>query len=270
MDAVMKKHVLIALCAIVACALLLTGCTSQSPNQSEPQYADEAFIASLAKGYEARDTLVNQSPNAEKSVEYYEKIVDAELSQVEQYQTAQFQDSKLQENAIAYINALKDQHAAAGLYETDKDKCTQDWQKAYDKRTELLRLFVDDYGLTVSGPHQDSLNDLVSHGKKVTRENDERAAVESLAASIVPEFTEQYSTYTGKATVTNNTGYDFDTISFKVELFDESNVKVETTGMYASHWLNGETIVLDCYTSVQEPPATVKVVADYYQVAENN
>ena len=110
----------------------------------------------------------------------------------------------------------------------------------------------------------------MSHGKKVTRENDEKAAVESLAASIVPEFTEQYSTYTGKATVTNNTGYDFDTISFKVELFNESNVKVETTGMYASHWLNGETIVLDCYTSVQEPPAMVKVVADYYQVAESN
>ena len=124
MDAVMKKHVLIPLCTIIACALLLAGCANQSSNQSEPQYADEAFIASLAKGYEARDALVNQSPNAEKSVEYYEKIVDAELSQVEQYQTAQFQDSKLQENAIAYINALKDQRAAAGLYETDKDKCT--------------------------------------------------------------------------------------------------------------------------------------------------
>lgn len=49
MDAVMKKHVLIPLCTIIACALLLADCANQSSNQSEPQYADEAFIASLAK-----------------------------------------------------------------------------------------------------------------------------------------------------------------------------------------------------------------------------
>ena len=132
---------------------------------------------------------------------------------------------------------MKDQRVAAGLYSTDNDQYKKDWQKAYDKRTELLCVFVEDYGLTVSGPHQDSLDALVSHGKKVTRDNSEKAAIESLAASIVPEFTQEYSSYTGKATVTNNTGFDFDSISFEVELFDASNVKIETAYMSASHWL---------------------------------
>ena len=88
------------------------------------------------------------------------------------------------------------------------------------------------------------MDKLVSHGKKVERDNNEKSAVESLAGTINLEFTEQYSTFTGQATVSNNTGYDFDYINFKVELFDANGIKV-----YSNHWLNVETIVLNCYTS---------------------
>ena len=243
-------------CALAACAAMFAGCAEQN-GQDQPQYADEAFMQSLAKGYEARDALVEKSTKTDKSTEYYEK-----------YQSSQFEDSKLQENAIAYINSLKDQREAAELCATDNEKFQQDWQKAYDKRTTLLKTFVDEYGLTVSSSCQDSLDKLVSHGKKVERDNNEKAAVESLAGTINLEFTEQYSTFTGQATVSNNTGYDFDYINFKVELFDANGVKVETTGLYANHWLNGETIVLNCYTSQKEAPATVKIVADGYEIAD--
>lgn len=254
-------------CALAACAAMFAGCAEQN-GQDQPQYADEAFMQSLAKGYEARDALVEKSTKTDKSTEYYEKLVDAELNQVEKYQSSQFEDSKLQENAIAYINSLKDQREAAELCATDNEKFQQDWQKAYDKRATLLKTFVDEYGLTVSSSCQDSLDKLVSHGKKVERDNNEKAAVESLAGTINLEFTEQYSTFTGQATVSNNTGYDFDYINFKVELFDANGVKVETTGLYANHWLNGETIVLNCYTSQKEAPATVKIVADGYEIAD--
>lgn len=163
MNMLRKWSAITLACVIAASMVLLAGCAEKS-DQSQSEYADEAFIQSLAKGYEARDTLVGQSSKTDKSAEYYEKLVDAELEQVEQYQSAQFSDSKLQENAIAYINALKDQRAAAELYATDNSKYKQDWQKAYDKRTSLLKTFVDDYGLTVSADHQDSLDKLVSHG----------------------------------------------------------------------------------------------------------
>lgn len=183
MNMLRKWSAITLACVIAASMVLLAGCAEKS-NQSQSEYADEAFIQSLEKGYEARDTLVGQSSKTEKSAEYYEKLVDAELEQVEQYQSAQFSDSKLQENAIAYINALKDQRAAAELYATDNSKYKQDWQKAYDKRTALLKTFVDNYGFAVSPEHQDSLDKLVSHGKKVERDNNQKEAIESLASSI--------------------------------------------------------------------------------------
>lgn len=262
-----KAAVAVLACILLACGALIAGCAEQG-GQDQPQYADDAFMQSLAKGYEARDALVEKSSKSDKSAEYYEKLVDAELNQVEKYQSSQFEDSKLQESAIAYINSLKDQREAAELYSTDNDTFQQDWQKAYDKRTALLKTFVDDYGLTVSSACQDSLDKLVSHGKKVERDSNEKTAVESLASSINLEFTEQYSTFSGQATAANNTGYDFDYINFKVELFDANGVKVETTSLYASHWLNGETIVLNCYTSQKEAPATIKIVADGYKIAD--
>lgn len=137
-----------------------------------------------------------------------------------------------------------------------------------DKRTALLKTFVDDYGLTVSSSCQNDLDRLVSRGKKVERETSQKAAVESLASAVNLEFSEQYSSVVGKATVTNNTGYDFDYVGFNVELFDSNGVKVETTSLYANHWLNGETVVLDCYASIKDLPASVKVIADNYQVAD--
>lgn len=255
-------------CALVATAALLVGCADKG-SQGQSEYADDSFVQSVARGFEARAALADKTAKSSQSEEYYEKLVDAELEQVEQYQSARFEDSKLQENAISYINSLKDQRSAAGLYASDNDKFQQEWQKAYDKRTALLKTFVDDYGLTVSSDCQDDLDRLVSHGKKVERESSQKVAVESLADSINLEFAEQYSSIAGKATATNSTGYDFDYISFDVELFDASGVKVETTSLYANHWLNGETIVLDCYASLKELPASVKVIAGSYQVADS-
>ena len=255
------------ICVLAASVGIFAGCSQQS-SSNQPDYADTAFIQSLAKGYEARSVVVKQNEKADKTVEYYEKLVDSELDQVEKYQSSQFEDSKLQESAIAYINALKDQRAAAEKYASDNDAFKQEWQKAYDKRTTLLKTFVEDYGMTVSSAYQEDLDKLISHGKKVENENNEKAAVEALANSIQVEFVEKYSVIYGQATVTNNTGYSFDNINFEVELFDANGVKVETSHMYATHWLAGETVVLDCYTSQKEVPASFKVVTSYYKVSE--
>ena len=267
MNMLRKWSAITLACVIAASMVLLAGCAEKS-DQSQSEYADEAFIQSLAKGYEARDTLVGQSSKAEKSAEYYEKLVDAELEQVEQYQSAQFSDSKLQENAIAYINALKDQRAAAELYATDNSKYKQDWQKAYDKRTALLKTFVDNYGFAVSPEHQDSLDKLVSHGKKVERDNNQKEAIESLASSINLEFTERYSTFVGPGNCHKQYWLRLRLHAFDVELFDSNGIKVETASLYANHWLDGETIALDCYTSIKEPPSTVKVISGNYKVAD--
>ena len=82
MNMLRKWSAITLACVIAASMVLLAGCAEKS-DQSQSEYADEAFIQSLAKGYEARDTLVGQSSKAEKSAEYYEKLVDAELEQVD-------------------------------------------------------------------------------------------------------------------------------------------------------------------------------------------
>ncbi len=166
---VMTSKLRIVLFTVLACALaasmaLLAGCADKG-SQDQPSSSDGAFVQSVAKGFEARAALAEKSAKSDQSEEYYENLVDAELEQVEQYQSSQFEDSKLQESAIAYINSLKDQRSAAELYATDNSKFKQDWQKAYDRRTALLKMFVDDYGLTVSSACQDDLDRLVSHGK---------------------------------------------------------------------------------------------------------
>lgn len=263
-----KTLALVAVTALVVSALV--GCGNQSSSSSEPQYADGEFIQSVAKGFEARSALIEKAKPSDASSNYYESLVAAELKEVEGYQSAAFEDGKLQEYAISYINALKDQKEAASFYSSDNEKYQEDWSKAYDKRSTLLQVFVENYGLSVSSSCQDALNDLVSHGKKVTRDANEKNAIEALANSIDLELTKEYSHYMGKATVTNSTEYDFDSISFNVEVFDSSNVKIDAATMYANHWLAGETIVLDCYISPANggEPETLKIVPSYYTIAK--
>lgn len=81
MNMLRKWSAITLACVIAAGMVLLAGCAEKS-DQSQSEYADEAFIQSLAKGYEARDTLVGQSSKTDKSAEYYEKLVDAELSRL--------------------------------------------------------------------------------------------------------------------------------------------------------------------------------------------
>ena len=69
MNMLRKWSAITLACVIAASMVLLAGCAEKS-DQSQSEYSDEAFIQSLAKGYEARDTLVGQSSKAEKSAEY--------------------------------------------------------------------------------------------------------------------------------------------------------------------------------------------------------
>ena len=57
MNMLRKWSTITLACVIAASMVLLAGCAEKS-DQSQSEYSDEAFIQSLVKGYEARDTLV--------------------------------------------------------------------------------------------------------------------------------------------------------------------------------------------------------------------
>jgi hypothetical protein len=201
-----------------------------------------------------------------KSSEAITQCVQAELNTLSDYTSATFEDTKLQQAAITYINLLYDQLEAAKLYDDDSDGYVTAWKKASSARSILLAQFVSDWGLSVSKDHEKALNELVSSGKSAAREADRDQKVNDLAASIELSFTKDHSVK-GTATVKNDTGLDFDNIGLSVEIFDDSGVKTMTSSLNASRWLDGETIVMDCYVRGFEIPANYKIVVDNYTVA---
>ena len=257
--------------SILACALAaalamaaLAGCSGSQAQNSEP--ADSAFMASLSKGLETRFDLVAKMDKTGKSSEAITQCVQAELNALSDYTSATFEDTKLQQVAITYINLLYDQLEAAKLYDDDSDGYVTAWRKASSARSILLAQFVSDWGLSVSKDHEKALNELVSSGKSAAREADRDQKVNDLAASIELSFTKDYSVK-GTATVKNDTGLDFDNIWLSVEIFDDSGVKTTTSSLSASHWLDGETIVMDCYVRGSEIPANYKIVVENYTIA---
>ena len=149
-----KKSIFIVLLIAVLSVAMLSACSSSS---DEPSYSDKAFISSLAKGLEARWAIIDKNgEDHEDTVQDYKDFIQAELDQVEKYQSAAFEDTTLQEKALAYINVLKEsmENVDYAVSDTDYDK----WSEVYDKRTIMIKDFVDNYGLTVSSKYQDELD----------------------------------------------------------------------------------------------------------------
>ena len=110
------KRVLSVLLAAVLCVGMLTGCgnTNSASTQKEEHYADEDFMKDAAKALETRwkmnesdeDKVYTEGSDEQK--ELFSKWTQAELDILSEYEDEKFEDSKLKELAIQYINALKD------------------------------------------------------------------------------------------------------------------------------------------------------------------
>jgi len=257
----MKKKQLIALAATLALSLSaapLAGCGQQggggqaggSAQEAEPQYADEAFIKDLAKGLEARWKLpdIPATASSAEEEEAYRKAVNAELDIIKDYTSATFEDSKLQEKAIQYINLLKDQLEALKFTQVDYVKYSDLWKKAYDERSKMLVDFADNYGLTVSSEYAETLADMRVNATTVSEKEDKQAKIDALCANVVFEKAsdDPYDTeYV--AIVENNTGFDIKTYTADVILLDADGVNVNTQYVSVNSWKNGQKAKLQIY-----------------------
>lgn len=150
-----KRFVFIATAA--ALCLSFTGCgnTTSTPATTETQedFADNDFIKDLQKGLESRWSIASDdvlSMTNDELKAYYEQSVNSELDIIEKYQNEKFEDRKLQEVAIQYINLLKDSKEVIPYLSTDMVKFSQDWDMIYKKRSQMISSFHSDFGLTVS------------------------------------------------------------------------------------------------------------------------
>ena len=129
----MKRIITFAL----ACMMIvsLAACAAQQPQESaQPQYCDEAFLEDFTAGLMARWDLNDKADSAENKDkserELRTEYVHAELDLLEPYRTGQFQNAKLQEQAIAYINLLQDQLDALDYFNVDINKFLDLWEEA--------------------------------------------------------------------------------------------------------------------------------------------
>ena len=93
--------------------------------------------------------------------------VDKELDTIEKYTEEKFEDKKLQEIAIKYINLLKEHKELCSLMTVDYIKYDESYAPIYNERSKVIETMVKDYGMTVDEKHQDSLEDFLTNSKMV-------------------------------------------------------------------------------------------------------
>ena len=183
----LKKSLMFAL---VGCLALtgLTGCQQQK--DPGPDYADDEAMEIIADGIEARSDLVDKDEADGKdafTMKTLKSYVEAELEVDEKLRTRVFEDSQMQESVLAYINTLDDALKVIESNSVTSAEFYDAWDKVYDKRTSLLKLFVDEYGLSVGEKHQEVFDEMIANGAAATKKSQIDEALETLMSSVTFE-----------------------------------------------------------------------------------
>ncbi|WP_240542008.1 FxLYD domain-containing protein [Bifidobacterium sp. CP2] len=254
----------------LAMTIGLAACSSSAQTKDEgPDYADDEAMSIIAEGFQKRSDVIEQyeQKNEDDSSEYVKAAVQAEIDTDKGLKSRQFKDSKLQENVIAYLNLLDDSMDVVKNNSYMSADYTEQWTKVYDKRSALLKTFVDDYGLKVDEKYQESLNDIVANGSSVQKKTETEDALNNLISSTTFEKTDDgYGMYTYSAVIENTTGIDFGSVTLLVALYGADGVKVEETYASTSSWPKGEKVKFEAMST--NDAAQVKVSVSDYEVED--
>lgn len=259
------------LLSLMACAVFAFGLTACSaPKEEGPDYADDEAMEVIASGYEKRADVIDAQgvpeDDADQKKDYIE-AVEAELSVTGKLKDRTFEDSKLQEKVVAYINTLNDSLEVLDGYAISDFEFWEAWQKVYDERTALLKDFVDNYDLEVGKKYQDTFGELVANGKAAAERSQAKEAIDGLvSAASWEKVDEGYGSFTYVAVIENTSEYTFEDVSITLALYDAEGVKAEEGYASTQSWAPGEKVRFEAYS--QTDAAQVKATAEYYSVAE--
>ena len=276
----MKKATVLLASCMIGTGLLFTGCSGsqqESKQEEEIHYADEDFVKDMAKGLEARWTLNEQDESKEgydaidlQSSEYKDMMIsyiNAELDCIGKYKDEKFEDSKLQEEAISYINLLNDHIEICDYIPVDYyGKYLEEFQPIYDGRSKIIQDMADNYGLTVSDKFQSNLDEFKTNSKLVQEKDAQEQAIDSMLSNItfeeVPdEYAGDWKTYQG--VVENTTGSDFSTFAVNINLLNADGVIVETAYDQVSNFTNGAKAQFEF--STEKEFTSTEVTVQYYE-----
>lgn len=246
-------------------ALLLSGCSGASQGSSSgPDYADDEAMAIIAKGLEAR-WAVTDSATYEDNAENLKKAVNAELDVDKALRDRQFEDSKMQEDVLKYINKLDDSLKVLEEYPYDSYDYSEKWSAVYNERTQILKTFVESYGLTVSKDKQSTLDKLLTAGTAAKNKSERDDAINALFEKAEWEKVDKgYGYYEYTATIANSTDYDYKGVSVVLALYDNEDVRAGEAYASINTWEKGEKARFEAGSDIDA--ARVKAKVDYYTV----
>ena len=258
----MKKYVIISL-VLAFCSLLVLGCQNVSS-----ETVDEQFMKSLSTGLEARWKL-SEDPNNQnfeegttKHREFDSKLVDAELSELVQYESKIFEDEDLRALALEYIGLLNTQKNALDYVVADFEQYEKIWLLAYDNRSQLITEFVNEYDLEVSDKYIETLNDMIMNAEKVTRGEQEVIAVEEML--LMMEFVvidDSFGLRKYQCIAENTSGIDFTEFDLTINLINNEDIILETTYASVANWSIGQKASFEFTTDKEF--VTVELMAIY-------
>lgn len=252
------------------CVLLvmvgLVGCSGESSG-NEVDYADDEAMQIIAKGWQRRsDLLDGASSEDEDYADELKSGIQAEIDNAESLKSRQFENSQMQEDVIAYLNSLDDQLEVLNSYSMNDVDYYTEWNKVYDERCQLLKTFVDDYGLTVDQKYQSTLDQMLANGVAAEKKAGQQEAIEALISGASWEKTEEYGYFTYTAVVENTSDYDFSNVSLVVSLYDADDVKTESYAS-ANSWKKGDKVKFEVYGN-QVDAQRVEALVEYFEANE--
>ena len=233
---------------IMSVTLFTVGCSSNKVE--EPKSQDTKFIVDVEKALEDRWRYVSKVESGKIDVEseskYLKECVNKELSRLEKYEDANFNDARLRGIMLDYLDALNTQLDAVKYYSSDYGKYDDLWTEGYNLRSTAIVELVDDYGLRVDENYLDEIKD----NAQVVKENDNlNKEIEKISKSIeFVKVNEEYGYKDYSAVVENTTSVKFDDFYVDVKLIDEDGIIVDTNTVGAQNWGPGEKVKFEFST----------------------
>lgn len=242
--------------ALLVAMLFIGGCASSQPKEAEKTYDssqsketektyDDEFITALGKGLDARlkvfdETIEKIKKGARPTLTINKDDTiypQLELNEIEKYKDKKFENDKLKELTLSYINELKETQKAAEKADQNK------WESHQNKRLSLLNAINNIKEIPVKD--KESLKQALNNGQKIENNNAKQEAIKNLLSSVKFEVDQEKSNQFSTeyyAIVENTTEYNIDYIDLLITLKDSDDVNYRTTYVSQNNWKKGTKV----------------------------
>lgn len=250
-------------CVLAFSMLLFLSACSQ---EQGPNYADDEAIAAIAQGLENRWKFLNDNQMELSDEDEKIQVTEIEIENLAPYKNREYENSKLQEYVLQYLNLLLDMKTTAETFTVD-DKSFEKWSKQQDERKQLIVTFVNDYNLKVKPEFDSDLQKIIKEGNFAAAKSAISSAVEDLTKTITFEKTDDgYGFYTYTCIAENTTPYTFKRFSLNIAFYDAEGVKADESYAGTDLWKPGEKVKFETMSDIDA--SEVRITSTSYDVEE--